>query len=151
MTTSVRPLSVVVVDDDDAIRTLLTKLLTQGGGLEVVGSAADGEQAQRVVAETEPDVILLDLLLDQERGTNLIGPLLRCCPTAMIAMLTALPAETEEGDSLAAGAFVYYEKTALPRLEEYILEDHRLFSRALDGEEVVAPWAASRRDIATSP
>ncbi len=123
-------LTVVVVDDDASLRALLTMLLRRSEHLVPVGAAADGKQALALVAETQPDVILLDLLLVGERGTDLIAPLLARAPQAMVAMLTSMPAESEERACLEAGAFAFYEKSAVPKLERHILDDHRRFRAA---------------------
>jgi hypothetical protein len=63
----------------------------------------------------------------------------------MVAALTARPAEAEERSTLAAGAFVFYEKDFLARLPELWLHDLALFRRALAGEAVVTPSALVRR------
>lgn len=121
---------VVVVDDDASLRSLLALLLGRNERIEPVGSAADGAEALRVVAASQPDVVLLDLMLVGERGTELIAPLLERAPRAMIAMLTAMPAVHEERACLAAGAFVFYEKHLLPGLEHRLLADYERFRAA---------------------
>jgi DNA-binding response OmpR family regulator len=141
---------IVVVDDDRTIRDVVSLTLRSSGQMEVVGLAADGEQALEVVQHEQPDAVLLDLMLGAERGTDLIAPLVRGAPRTMIAMMTSVPAELEELNSLRAGAFVYYEKTMLSALARFIGEDLALFRRALDGEDVVAPSSLRRRSEPTS-
>jgi hypothetical protein len=63
----------------------------------------------------------------------------------MVAVLTAMAAEEQESRSLAAGAFVFYEKATIAQLPEMIAEDHASFERALAGEDVMAPSALVRR------
>ena len=140
----------VVVDDDRTIRDVVSLTLRSTGQIDVVGLAADGTEAMRVVGEEQPDVVLLDLMLGTERGTDLIVPLLRSAPRTMIAMMTSVPAELEELNSLRAGAFVYYEKTMLSALARFIADDLSLFKRALGGEDVVAPSSLRRRSEPTS-
>ncbi|MEW2135812.1 response regulator transcription factor [Streptomyces sp. NPDC005409] len=60
--------SVLVVDDQFLIRSGLTALLTAAPGFEVVGEAADGEEAVRLAAETRPDVILMDIRMPGTDG-----------------------------------------------------------------------------------
>jgi DNA-binding NarL/FixJ family response regulator len=143
--------TVVVVDDEPALREIISIALNTSGPFEVVATAKDGEQALEMVAEHQPDVVLLDLLLGPERGADLIAPIMRSTPRSMIAALTALPAESEEASVLRAGAFVFYEKGMLTSLASYLATDLELFRRALDGEDVVAPSALVRRPRTTPP
>jgi DNA-binding NarL/FixJ family response regulator len=55
------PLRIVIADDQASVREGLVLLLGGLPGIEVVGAAADGEQALALVAEHHPDAILLDL------------------------------------------------------------------------------------------
>ena len=141
---------IVVVDDDRTIRDVVSLTLRSSGRIDVVGLAADGTEAMRIVDTEQPDVVLLDLMLGAERGTDLIPQLLRSAPRTMIAMMTSVPAELEELNSLRAGAFVYYEKTMLSALARFIADDLSLFQRALGGEDVVAPSSLRRRAEPTS-
>lgn len=136
---------VVVVDDEPDLRLLITRRLERTGGFEVVGEAEDVAGAIEVATVQQPDVILLDLLLGPDHGRAAVGPLMRSAPKAMIAALTALPAEQEERDMLAAGAFTFYEKSMLAELPDHLTMDLELFHRALAGEDVCAPTAIERR------
>ncbi|MFJ4775774.1 response regulator [Streptomyces sp. NPDC088762] len=60
--------SVLVVDDQFLIRSGLTALLTAAPGYEVVGEAADGDEAVRLAAETRPDVVLMDIRMPGTDG-----------------------------------------------------------------------------------
>ena len=57
-----RAITVVVVDDEQMIRRTLAQTLT-GGGLDLVGEAANAQDALRVVVDVRPDVVLMDLRL----------------------------------------------------------------------------------------
>ena len=59
--TADQPLRVVIADDQASVREGLVLLLGGLPGIDVVGAAADGEQALELVAEYQPDAILLDL------------------------------------------------------------------------------------------
>jgi DNA-binding NarL/FixJ family response regulator len=141
----VPPIRVVVVDDEPGIRRILELTLRRSGRYEVVAEAADGDEAVAAVAEHRPDIVLLDLMLGPEWGLDLIAPVLAASPGTMIAVLTALSAEREEEEALTAGAFVFYEKTMVVNLVEYLDRDHGLFARALAGDDVLAPSALQRR------
>lgn len=141
-----RPLNVAIVDDEPHVRRLV-RLALERSDLVTVVAESDGHQASLdEVCLVAPDVVLLDQRLDGIRGTELIGEITRKAPRAMIAMLTALSADSEEAAALSAGAFVFYEKSVIADvLATCIVEDHRLFASALDGREVHAPSARSRR------
>lgn len=139
------PARVVIVDDEPGIRRILELTLRRTGRYEVVAQAGDGDEALAAVAEHEPDVVLLDLMLGPEWGVDLIAPILARSPGSLVAILTALSAEREEDAALTAGAFVFYEKTMVVSLVEYLDRDLALFRRALDGHDVLAPSALQRR------
>jgi DNA-binding NarL/FixJ family response regulator len=141
----VPPVSVVVVDDEPGIRRILELTLRRSGRYEVVAEAATGDEAVAAIEEHEPEIVLLDLMLGPEWGLDLIAPILSASPRTMIAVLTALSAEREEEEALTAGAFVFYEKTMVVSLVEYLDRDHGLFARALAGDDVLAPSALQRR------
>ena len=64
----------------------------------------------------------------------------------MVAALTGRPAEEEERSTLAAGAFVFYEKDLVGKLAGLLSRDLELFRRALAGEDLLAPSALARRN-----
>jgi DNA-binding NarL/FixJ family response regulator len=140
------PLRVAIIDDDEPIRTLVRAILDHSPVASVVADADGTPDAVAAACERSPDVVLLDQKLGGRRGTELIGDIVRACPHAMIAIFSALDAEAEESSALRAGAFAFYEKRATtPALPEILAEDHMLFRRALEGEDVCAPSAADRR------
>jgi DNA-binding response OmpR family regulator len=143
-----RHIRVVVVDDEPDLRLILARQLARAG-FTVVGEASDIASALAAAEESNPDVVLLDLMLGTEHGREAIGPLMRICPDTMVAVLTALPAEQEESPLRQAGAFTYYEKSMISELPTHLTEDLALFRRALTGEDVLAPSAMERRPAAS--
>ncbi len=143
-----RPLTVAIIDDEPHVRRLV-RIALDRTELATVVAESDGRPATLAAAcRMAPDVILLDQNLEGIRGTALIGEITRHAPRAMIAMLTALAADSEEAAALSAGAFVFYEKSVIAGvLATCLIEDHRLFCAALDGREVHAPSARSRRTL----
>ena len=61
---------VMVVDDHSVVRVGLTQVLEQSGEFEVVGQAADGEEAVRVAAEVSPDVVVMDVIIPGKDGVE---------------------------------------------------------------------------------
>ena len=139
-------LRVVVIDDEPALRTLVRVQLERSGRATVVAESDGSPDTVLSACAASPDIVLLDQNLDGVRGTDLIGGIARTAPNAMVVMLTALDASTEEAAALSAGAFVFYEKRVMAASIVELLEaDFRLFSSALNGREVFAPSARSRR------
>jgi DNA-binding NarL/FixJ family response regulator len=137
-------LRLVVVDDNDDLRFLVRRRLERDGGYAIVGEAADGSRGLEIAVQAQPDVVLLDLVLGLEDGAELVGPLMRACPRTMIAVLSALAPDAQEGRLRALGAFSYYPKEESDSLPTWIREDHATFQRAIAGEDVVAPSALTR-------
>jgi DNA-binding NarL/FixJ family response regulator len=114
------PVRVVVVDDQDMVRSAFGALLSTQPDFAVVGSAADGAAAIRVCRETGPDVVLMDVrmpVMDGIEATRRIaaeaaGAADRTGPR--IVMLTTFDLDEHVYDALAAGAsgFLLKEVTA---------------------------------------
>jgi len=71
------PLRAVIVDDEPLARLRARRLLEEAGGVTVVGEADSAAAARRVVAETEPDLLLLDIQMPGEDGFALLRSLER--------------------------------------------------------------------------
>jgi CheY-like chemotaxis protein len=146
-------LRVAIIDAHPQIRALIRVVLDASGTATVVAETDGRRRAVRAACRQQPQVILLDQHLGARfRGTELIGDILRACPSAMIAIFTGLDPDTEEEPALRAGAFAFYEKrivtTALPTI---LAHDYALFGRALAGEDVCTPTAADRRRFCAEP
>ena len=63
-------IGVLVVDDHTMVRKGLVQLLTAAEGLDVLGEAADGEEAVARAAELRPDVVLMDLQIPRADGVT---------------------------------------------------------------------------------
>jgi DNA-binding NarL/FixJ family response regulator len=105
-------LRVVIADDQASVREGLVLLLGGLPGIEVVGAAADGEQALRVVAEQKPDAILLDLHMPVLDGIGATRRLAAEHPEVAVVVLTTFADDTSVLDALHAGARSYLTKDA---------------------------------------
>src|SRR5580704_5046561 len=72
---------VVVVDDHELLRAGTRRILDEATGFTVVGEAGDGGDALRVIAETSPDVVLVDIRLPNGNGIDLAREVVRDFPT----------------------------------------------------------------------
>jgi DNA-binding NarL/FixJ family response regulator len=106
------PLRVVIADDQASVREGLVLLLGGLPGIEVVGAAADGEQALALVAEHKPDAILLDLHMPVLDGIGATRRLAAEHPEVAIVVLTTFADDSTVLDALHAGARSYLTKDA---------------------------------------
>jgi DNA-binding NarL/FixJ family response regulator len=106
------PLRVVVADDQASVREGLVLLLGGLPDIDVVGAAADGEQALALVAEHKPDAILLDLHMPVLDGIGATQRLTAEHPGVAIVVLTTYADDSSVLDALHSGARSYLTKDA---------------------------------------
>jgi two-component system, chemotaxis family, protein-glutamate methylesterase/glutaminase len=85
-TSSGLPLRVLVVDDSVFNRRSIGEILAQSPEIEVVGKAADGEEALRLVASLKPDCITLDLEMPRMDGFTFLRILMTKIPTPVVVV-----------------------------------------------------------------
>ena len=101
---------VMVVDDHSIVRVGLKQVLEQCGEFEVVGDAADGEEAVRVAAEVSPDVVVMDVIMPGKDGVEACREIMESAPDTRVVMLTASTEESAVVEAVAAGATGYLQK-----------------------------------------
>jgi NarL family two-component system response regulator LiaR len=129
---------VLVVDDHKLVRQGLRFLLSQEEGIEVVGEAADGEQAISSVRRLRPDVVLLDLLMPKLDGVTALPRLKAARPDARIVVLTSDQDDERIVQAIRGGATSYLLKSA--GVEEVVAA----VRSAASGESHIAPAVAAR-------
>lgn len=106
------PLRVIVADDQASVREGLVLMLGLLPDIDVVASAANGEEALALVAEHRPDAILLDLHMPVMDGTETTRRLTADHPEVAIVVLTTFADDRSVLDTLRAGARSYLTKDA---------------------------------------
>jgi DNA-binding NarL/FixJ family response regulator len=146
-----RPIRVAISDDHPVVRQGLRSFL-EAQGFEVVGEAADGDEAVRLVERTQPDVLLTDVVMPGVDGIEAIRRLRAAGSSVGILVLTSFSGAEQVIPAIRAGADGYMLKDAGPAaLDGAIRAVHR-------GEPLLAPEAAAvvmakvagRADAATS-
>jgi DNA-binding NarL/FixJ family response regulator len=100
---------VVIADDHTFYREGLARLLRKFG-VDVVGEAPDGEAAVRLVEETSPDVVLLDLRMPAVSGLDAVRILTEDATATRVLVLSVSAEESDVTDAIAAGASGYVLK-----------------------------------------
>ncbi|TDD47751.1 response regulator transcription factor [Nonomuraea terrae] len=127
-------LRLLIADDHPIVRDGLRAALGDEADFEIVGEAADGEQAVRLAAELRPDIVLMDLRMPGMDGVTAIRLLSGTGPRVLV--LTTF--DTDVLPALEAGASGYLLKDAPPEeLVRAVRATHR-------GETVLAPAVAGR-------
>jgi len=103
---------VLLADDQRVVREGLAMLLGLLEGVEVVGTAADGEEAVRMALARAPDVVLMDLRMPRCDGVEATRRLARERPQARVIALTTYADEPTVLRALRAGARGYLTKDA---------------------------------------
>ena len=138
------PLRVVIADDQASVREGLVLLLSALPDIDVVASAADGEQALALVAEHLPDAILLDLHMPVLDGIGATRRLVAEHQGVAVVVLTTYADDETVLEALRAGARSYLTKDA----------DRTDIARALHaaagGLSVLSPEVQSRLVAAAS-
>jgi DNA-binding NarL/FixJ family response regulator len=109
-----KSIRVLLVDDQVLMRRGLRKLLEVEDGIEVVGEAADGVEALRLIPETGPDVALVDARMPKMDGVELIKRLSEEHPRVAAIVLTTFDDDEYVFGGLRAGARGYLLKDTPP-------------------------------------
>ncbi|NJD35202.1 MAG: response regulator [Betaproteobacteria bacterium] len=127
------PIRVLLVDDHTLFRKGLAELLEQRGTIKVAGIAGNADDACRLLAEAQPDVIITDLNMPPNGGLSLLRQLVADGWHGPVLILTVSDAEDDLAAALQAGAKGYLLKDMEP---EDVVD---AVQRAVRGETVVAP------------
>jgi two-component system, NarL family, response regulator NreC len=103
---------IVLVDDHAVLRAGLTALLHAEADMAVVGEAGDGVASLRVVADCQPDVVLLDINMPNMSGLEALSELRKVAPKSRVLILTMHDDQTYLRQALAQGAAGYVLKQA---------------------------------------
>ena len=145
----VESLRVLIVDDHDLFRTGLRNLLEEQG-VHVVGEAATGTDAVRIVRELAPDVVVMDLNMPGMGGVEATRHISSIAPLTRVVMLTISDQDSDVMDAIFAGACGYLLKDS--SIQELISG----IAAASRGESLISPNIAAKvlqrvRSTSTQP
>jgi DNA-binding NarL/FixJ family response regulator len=163
--TSEERLRVALIDDHDLLRRGIKTMLETESDIEVVGEAADGEQALKLVEESVPDVVLIDVIMPNKDGIEATKEIKDAFPNIGVVVLSGHDERQFLFDALKAGASGYILKTAEldevvatvrsaargeakldPSLATQVLSEFQAYQRA-DVSEVYQPLTPREREI----
>jgi len=107
-----KKIRVLVVEDETVVREGLVAILSFQSDIEVVGQAEDGIQALALAQKTQPDVILLDLVMPRQDGLATIPKIKEIAPEARILVLTSFAEGDRVYQAIKTGALGYMLKDA---------------------------------------
>jgi len=129
---------VVVVDDDPLVRSGLRLILGGHDGIEIVGEAVDGLDAEDVIARTAPDVVLMDIRMPRRDGLEATERELARRPDLLVVVLTTFDADDLVLGALQRGARGFLVKDTPPReLVEAVLA-------VAEGRSILSPSVLDR-------
>jgi DNA-binding NarL/FixJ family response regulator len=130
-------LRVLIVDDHDLFRTGLRNLLEEQG-VVVVGEAATGGEAVKIVREIAPDVVVMDLNMPGMGGVDATRHITAIAPLTRVVMLTISEDDSDVMDAILAGACGYL-------LKDSSIQDLMAGIRAASrGESLISPNIAAK-------
>jgi len=124
---------VIIADDHHLVRQGIRALLEKADGIEVVGEAADGQEAVELVERLVPDVLVMDIAMPRLSGNQAVGRVRALRVATQVVILSMYSDETLVRQALRNGARGY------------------LLKRSVTEELLLAIRAASRGEIYLSP
>ena len=120
------------------IRNILSKLLSMESGIEIVGTASDGDEALDLILDCKPDVILMDVQMERVNGIDACRIVKKRFPKIPIIMLTTFDQADYLSDAIEVGAQGFLTKDTEPAVIAGSLRS------AVAGQPVFSPGPAKR-------
>ncbi|MFN2629683.1 MAG: response regulator [Gaiellaceae bacterium] len=133
----VESLRVLIVDDHDLFRTGLRNLLEEQG-VQVIGEAAGGAEAVKIVRELAPDVVIMDLNMPGMGGVEATRNICSSAPLTRVVMLTISDQDTDVMDAILSGACGYLLKDS--SIQDLLTG----IEAAARGESLISPTIAAK-------
>jgi len=100
---------ILIADDAKIMRNIL-RLILEKAGHEVVGEAADGQEALAVYTEVRPDLVTLDIHMEPVDGISCLREIMQLDPGARVLMVSAIGQQSKIEEASKLGALGYVTK-----------------------------------------
>ena len=131
-------IKVLVADDHPTFREGLIRVMSGHDDIDVVGEAANGEEAVNLAIQLRPDVVIMDVAMPKLNGIEATKSIREACPDIAVLILSAYGYDPYVLGALESGASGYMLK------ESRALELVRAVRSLHDGETVLAPAVAQK-------
>lgn len=131
------PIRLIVIDDHDMVRRGLVAYLETEPMIEIIAEGASGKEAVELVHKWNPDIVLMDLVMENGTGIEATEEIMKTHPGCKIIILTSFYDDKKVLPAIEAGAFSYILKTA--KAEDIV----STIMKAANGENVIEPKVAS--------
>jgi len=157
---------ILIADDHPLVREALSRVFSNQKDMEVVGEAADGEEAVEMASRLKPDVLVMDIMMPKVDGLEATRRIKRLVPNVAILILTAYDDDSYVLGLLEAGAAGYLMKSARgqdlveavrsikagesvlhPRIIEKLLRRAVTGSVKVEEKKVVEPLTAREKEM----
>ncbi len=135
---STETVRVGLVDDDAMIRNILSKILEMEDGIEIVGTASDGDEVLDLIAKDKPDVLLMDVQMERVNGIDACRMVKSAYPELPVVMLTTFDQADYLSDAIEVQAQGFLTKDAEPAVIAGSIRS------AKAGQPVFSPGPAKR-------
>ena len=132
---------ILIADDHALIRRVVRQVFEQESDFEVIAEACNGHEAEQQAAQTQPDVVLMDLDMPSCNGLEATERVLACSPHSRIVIFTASRQERYAFQALQRGAIGYVTKDVEPAALVHAI-------RCAARDELVMPRAVASQVLA---